>query len=724
MTISPLLDAARICVWLLVLLGATLGSTAVVRLLLGHTVPRAALLPAGFVLAVVGADVSAMLLLRILPMKVFLNILAAAGLLAGILTLALMRRAWRQAAPTPPGTTALMTWGITPTWLAVSAAVLALVALHALSMSHYAHSGVARENLFFHSAVAGQIALDGYPPRNPLEPDYPFVYRYAYHVLGALVQGALDIAPPRALALVNVFSLTGAASLLMAIGMRYFRSWKLGLLSAIIFVYGGSLEWLQAISLEAWRWSDLGRGLHFAPDSGLRIVSDVSDIRIFYKIIGGILAAGNPLDMVDSNPSISFGYPVWLLTAWLYAEARKARCRRGYLTLALVGVLLAFLFSANEILFGALVGAILTTELGSFLLGLRRRSGRLATSRLALSLCIVVASLVGNALLGGSVFRAFFDPDAGTTYRLVLNHDHLGQLVDAPSKGWGWQPIASTSFVLQSVFLLPLGPLLVALALFSGVGGTITALFGLSAGFALGGGALVYPEAFPPDSYRFSQAAFSIWPATAVLLVGGLLQRWSASTKLITSVGARVLSGALVLALIGGHFIWLQALPGPGVYSQSSQPPPGLEVAAADSLRVIGRPTRLLVVGGAECFGCLYQNSPHGLITARILGFSGASAPMGHTTAYGQPHLYAPFYVPAARTLDWPAVQRLRIEYIYADDRLLNQSQRAALAQRLATGEISERARFAVGNGPAGSSARLYKVVSVDQPAQPAVAQQ
>ncbi len=718
MTIPPLLDAVRPFIWLLVLLGALLGGTAVAQLLLGRTAPRAALLPAGFALAVVGADVAAMLLLHILSMTVFLTILATAGLFAGLLILTLMRRAPRQAAPTSPGTTTLTTWGVKPAWLVISAAVLVLVALHALSMSQYAHSGVARENLFFHSAVTGQIALDGYPPRNPLEPDHPFVYRYAYHVLGALVQGALDIPPPRALALVNVFSMTGAAALLMAIGLRFFRSWKLGLLSAIVFVYGGSLEWLQSIPLEAWRWSDLGRELHFTPDNGLRFVSD---IRSFYKVVGGYFAAGNPLDTLDANPSISFGYPVWLLTAWLYVEARNARSRRGYLTLALVSVLLAFLFSANEILFGALAAAMIAVEVGYFLLRLRWKQGGPAARRLALTLGLVVASLVGNAFLGGSVLRAFFDSDAGTTYGLVLNGDQLGQLVTAPGKGGTWAPIASKSFVLQSVFLLPLGPILVALALFSGVGGAITALFGLSAGFAFGGGALVYPEAFPPDSYRFSQAAFSIWPATAILLVGGLLQRWPAATKLITPVGARGLCCVMVLALIGGHFIWLQVLPGRGAYSQSSQPPPGPESEAAASLRALGRPARILVAGGAECWGCLYENSPRGLITARLLAFSGAMAPMGWAARWSQPHLYAPFYVPAARTLDWPAVQHLRIEYIYADDRLLNQSQRAALAQRLATGELSEYARFAIGNGAAGSGARLYKAVSVDQPA---VAQQ
>ncbi len=705
MTIALLMDAARIFIWLLVLLGALIGGAAVARLLLGRTVPRAALLPAGFVLAVVGADVSAMLLLRILSMKVFLTLLAAVGLFAGILTLALMRRAQRQTIPTAPSTTALMSWGVTPSWLAISAAVLVLIALHALSMSRYAHSGEDRENLFFHSAVAGQIALDSYPPHNPLEPDHPFVYRYAYHVLGALVQRALDIPPPPALALVNAFSLTGAAALLMAIGLRCFRSWKLGLISAIVFVYGGSLEWLPAIAAEFWRWSDLSSGLLLT--SGIRA--------FYYYTVGGYFAAGNPLDMLFYNPSISFGYPVWLLTAWLYVEARNARSRRGYLTLTLVGVLLAFLFSANEILFGALAAAMIAVELGYFLPKLRRMPGGPAARRLALTLGLVVASLIGNAFLGGSVLRAFFDPGAGTTYGLVINSDHLGQIVGAPSKGGAWAPIASKSFVLQSVFLLPLGPLLVAMALASGVGGVITALFGLSAGFAFGGGALVYPEAFPPDSYRFSQAAFSIWPATAILLVGGLLQRWPTATKLITPVGAKGLSSALVLALIGGHLIWLQALPSPRAYSQLSQPPPGPEAAAAAVLRDLGRPARILVAGGAECWGCLYENSLRGLITARLLGFSGASAPMGWTARWAQPHLYSPFYVPAVRTLDWPAVQHLGIEYIYADNRLLNQSQRAALAQRLASGEISEHARFATGNGTAGSAARLYKVSRIDR---------
>ncbi len=706
MTVSPLIDTGRIFIWLLVLLGAFLGGAAVVRLLIGRTVPLAALLPAGFVLAVVGAGVSAMLLLRLLPMAAFLTGLAAAGLFAGLLILALMRRAPGQAVPTSPSTMALVAWGVTPAWLAVGAAVLVLVTLHALSMSRYAHSGEDRENLFFHSAVTGQIALDSYPPHNPLEPDHPLVYRYAYHVLGGLVQAALDIPPPRALALVNVFSLTGAAALLMAIGLRCFQSWKLGLISAIVFVYGGSLEWLQAIPTESWRWSDLGSRLPI-----------ISDVRGFYNVVGGALAAGNPLDMLFYNPAISFGYPVWLLTAWLYVEARNTRCRRGYLTLALVGVLLAFLFSANEILFGALAAAILAVELGSFLLALRRQQGSPAAHRLALAFALVAAALVGNAFLGGSVFRAFFDPDAGTTYRLVLNIDHLGQIVGAPSKGGGWHLIASTPFFLQSAFILPLGPILVALALVSGAGGAITALFGLSAGFALGGGLLVYPEAFPPDSYRFSQAAFSIWPATAILLVGSLLQRWPAATKLITPVGAIGLTSILVLALIGGHLIWQQALLGPWASSQRSLPPPGPEMAAAESLRDLGRPTRLLIVGGAECYGCLYESSPRGLITARLIGFSGASAPMGWTDRWAQPHLYSPFYGPATRTLAWPAVQRLRIEYIYADDRLLNRSQRAALAQRLATGEISEYARFATIGGDGGIGARLYKVVSVDQPA-------
>ena len=469
MTLSPLLDAARIFIWLLVLLGALLGGTAVARLLLGRTVPLAALIPAGLALAVVGIGVSAMLLLHVLSMTVFLTILAAVGLLVGILTLALMRRAQSQAAPNAPDTTAHTVWGVTPAWLAISAAVLLLVSLHAISISRYAYSGEARENLFFHSAIAGQIALGGYPPGNSLEPDHPVVYRYAYHVLGALVQGALDIAPPRALALVNVFSLTGAAALLMAIGLRYFRSWKLGLVSAIVFVYGGSLEWLQVIPLGAWRWSDLGERLHFNPDNGLHFVSE---IRSFFYIVGGDFAAGNPLDTLEVNPSNAFGYPVWLLTAWLYVEARNARCRRGYITLALVGVLLTFLFSANEILFGTLVAAIMAVELGCFSLKLRQRQMRPAAKRLGIALALVVASLVGNAILGGSVLRAFFDPGAGTTYGIVLNSDHLGQLVTAPSRGGAWVPIASTSFVLQSVLLLPLGPLLIALALFSGVGGT------------------------------------------------------------------------------------------------------------------------------------------------------------------------------------------------------------------------------------------------------------
>ena len=213
MAVSPLIAAARSFIWLLVLLGALLGGTAVVRLLLGRTVPLAALLPAGLVLAVVGAGVSAMLLLHLLSLTAVLTILAAAGLLAGTRTLVLIRRAQRQAVPPASGTTALVTWGVTPTWLAISAAVLILVTLHALSMSRYAHSGEDRENLFLHSAVAGQIALGSYPPHNPQEPDHPFVYRYAYHVLGALVQGALDLPPPRALALVNVFSLAGSGGL-------------------------------------------------------------------------------------------------------------------------------------------------------------------------------------------------------------------------------------------------------------------------------------------------------------------------------------------------------------------------------------------------------------------------------------------------------------------------------------------------------------------------------
>jgi hypothetical protein len=127
---------------------------------------------------------------------------------------------------------------------------LVLVALALLSWLIWTNDAITNasrtsaETRFYHGGFAASMARGNFPPVNPMEPDHPLYYRWAYHGLAATISNIIGRDTPIAMGIVNVWLLVVLFAGVMALVLRREYSWSQGMMAATIALFGGTGSWL------------------------------------------------------------------------------------------------------------------------------------------------------------------------------------------------------------------------------------------------------------------------------------------------------------------------------------------------------------------------------------------------------------------------------------------------------------------------------------------------
>ena len=545
------------------------------------------------------------------------------------------------------------------------------------------------EALYWHSALVGWMGRSTYPPSSPIEPNDVLRYRFGLHALAAAISSDSITLPPEALAATVAVLLPLSVLAFVGVSIRLFGSPRSGIMASLLGLFGGSLM----------PWYRLAQAVSTS-DPSTRSASIVDALGNNWR--QGFLWDGNTLDMLVLNVSIAIGFVAAASALWLCWEA-IAHSTNRWMASILATASLACLAFTNEVYFAAVsAGVIATGALSSFRARSHHRSGWGRATLSAVGLVFIAYAIV--ALRGGLLGNLSLTGSGADSLHLVVDPARFGWVIAAPRAGPNhWVPLFSNDVMVDSDFIILAWPILFVIAWRTS---NAYAAFGLIASASVfGAWLLVYPGAWPPDAYRFGQAAFVLYlsmiPITLAPIWRNCSPAWSR---------ARFWTGAAVFIALTLPHITAAA----GITAEPPKPTQveraSADFAASQYLAVSTETSRILVPlpcpnGG---WATLYEDDAPALAMRVMLGLSKHAIPLGHQQAYFDPSAYLPLYRKASAMFDAESLRALKIDWVYVLPAYLTQDQRSNLGMAVQRKELLLTKTF----GPPGTAAErwLYRV--------------
>jgi hypothetical protein len=498
-------------------------------------------------------------------------------------------------------------------------------------------------DLGLHTLRVGLLAKQGVPPVSPLDPDYPLQYRYAFHVLAALVGLSAGLDPVQAVAATSGLVLAAVASAGAGVAYAAGRSWPAAAAGGGLAALYGPSYWLE----DALRF----------------LLGGVwPSVAAFSSLMGGRWSLGpftssfpSMLSAHSSSPGLPMGLLAWLALLLclpaVFQPARRRALAAGLAGLCLGALAFAADFFVPFAVFG-LCAAALAAAGGRHTWSAHaawRRTALWAAMGTALALAVTIGLTrqLGAAGAAQGVGLTWNDR-LGITPVYGGNHALLagGQSVPLPNwvavHDWGllYWPGAIAGLIMACRIRRPL--------LAAGVAAPFaSALFWhfLTVSYRAG-----IDTDQRVQMYRFASLAVAgLAPFLPVVVAA--LPRLTPPIKL---------AGIALIALVGG---------GAGIYlvAGALSLPQGTpfawagDVALARRLAVDPGDNRLALLGGPDTFLGMYNQGP-GPYVPLWWAFGATPIPAGWD--FGHPERYQPLYRRVVVSFDPTAAAELRLTHV------------------------------------------------------------